>query len=332
LGWEITSLITHGARKEAATAHADAVDLDGAWLEWRAAAATRTAAVRLAGAEQRLALTEEIDRTLSDHAALMHRAGAAGIITRLDESITAASASDAHAATLDLRHECVALRLQLGRLLGFPPGRHVGVRVASWPTRLVIPPGLADGLANERLDLLALQRGYDSQDALVRAAILAQFPKISLGFTSARDTGAVSTLNLGVTIDLPLFDRNQGVIANEVATRQQLFDEYAQRLFEARHDLALALAEAEATAEKIAQLDEAITASDPEAALVAKAAAAGQMDLLTAQAVTARITQKRAEAVSSRQHLAELRIAIELAVGHMLDIPRSPAVAPRTGE
>src|SRR6185436_15653821 len=92
-----------------------------------------------------------------------------------------------------------------------------------------------------RLDLLALKKGYDSQDAVLRAAILAQFPKATLGFNAARDTSDTRTIGLGATIDIPLFDRNQGVIATETATRQKLFDEYAVRVFEARSDVASAV-------------------------------------------------------------------------------------------
>ena len=34
-------------------------------------------------------------------------------------------------------------------------------------------------------------------------------------------------------IDIPLFDRSQGIIATESATREKLFDEYVTRVFQA---------------------------------------------------------------------------------------------------
>ena len=51
------------------------------------------------------------------------------------------------------------------------------------------------------------------------------------------------TTGFGVTIDLPLFDRNQGAIAVEDATRTKLFDEYVARLFEARGEIARIVAD-----------------------------------------------------------------------------------------
>ena len=44
----------------------------------------------------------------------------------------------------------------------------------------------------------------------------------------------VKTQGYEVTVDIPVFDRNQGQIAIAKATRQQLFDEYAARVAEAR--------------------------------------------------------------------------------------------------
>ena len=75
------------------------------------------------------------------------------------------------------------------------------------------------------------------QNAAVRGAILAQFPALTLGFNTARDTSAVYTKGFSIGISLPLFDRNRGNIAIERATRLQLKDAYAERLLNARSDV-----------------------------------------------------------------------------------------------
>jgi len=80
-----------------------------------------------------------------------------------------------------------------------------------------------DQIEDRRLDLLALKSGYQSQEERLRAAILQQFPKISLGFSRARDTTNVVSTGFGITIDLPLFDRNQGGIAFGKAQRGPSF-------------------------------------------------------------------------------------------------------------
>ena len=72
-------------------------------------------------------------------------------------------------------------------------------------------------MEERRLDLLALKMGYQSQEERLRAAVLAQVPKINIGFAHASDTTHVITTGFAVTIDLPIFDRNQGHIAIETA-------------------------------------------------------------------------------------------------------------------
>jgi outer membrane protein TolC len=97
-----------------------------------------------------------------------------------------------------------------------------------------------------------------SQDDTVRAAVLAAFPKITAGFARNTDTTDVHTRGFSIQVDLPFFDRNQGDIAMERATRAQLRDEYADRLFEARHDIAEAIANIRSLNEQIAAAQEAL--------------------------------------------------------------------------
>ena len=73
-----------------------------------------------------------------------------------------------------------------------------------------------------------------------------------------RDTSNVPSAGFGVTVDIPLFDRNQGQIAVETATRQTLFDEYANRVFLANSDVAAAVQDIQSTNEQISASSEAI--------------------------------------------------------------------------
>ena len=83
-------------------------------------------------------------------------------------------------------------------------------------------PLLAD-LAARRPDLLALAAGYQAQEEKVRRAIIEQFPKLSVGSNFKPGHQRYNKQqSIAVTISLPLFDRNQGNIAVEQATREQL--------------------------------------------------------------------------------------------------------------
>jgi len=147
------------------------------------------------------------------------------------------ASQDSRATMLALEQDFERQQLGLDKILGLAPETKVRLRSGiSLPTHLDLPNehDLLDGIETRRLDLLGLRQGYASQDATVRAAILAQFPKMSVAFTRASDTTNVHTSGVSATVDVPIFDRNQGVLATERATRQKLLDEYNQRAFEAR--------------------------------------------------------------------------------------------------
>jgi outer membrane protein TolC len=88
-------------------------------------------------------------------------------------------------------------------------------------------------LGQRRPDLLALRAGYAEQDERYSAALLGQFPRLDIGVTRGRDTTAIYTSGLTVSVTLPLFNGNRGNIAVEKATREALYQEYGQRLEDA---------------------------------------------------------------------------------------------------
>jgi outer membrane protein TolC len=88
--------------------------------------------------------------------------------------------------------------------------------------------------------------------------VLAEFPKVVFGFNPhSSDTTNVHTTGFGITIDFPIFDRNQGNIAIETATRQKLLDEYGARVFEAHSDIATAVVDVQSLNRQIAAAEAA---------------------------------------------------------------------------
>jgi outer membrane protein TolC len=100
---------------------------------------------------------------------------------------------------------------------------------------------LAD-IANRRPDLIALQLGYRSQDEKFRGTIVGQFPALTFGPSYSRDTSDVRSFGPQLTMDLPIFDRNQGNIAIEKTTRDQLRAEFEARLSAAHSEVLASLA------------------------------------------------------------------------------------------
>jgi outer membrane protein TolC len=177
---------------------------------------------------------------------------------------------------------------------------------------------LLDDIEHRRLDLVALQRGYESQEQTLRAAVLAQFPRVSLGVTHASDTSNVHSIILGATIDLPLFDRNQGVIAAEKATRQKLYDEYADRLYTARADVVSTMRDIKSLRAELAAAEAALPAQERLVDVYQKAADAHNADLLSYYSARNELANKRINILKLKQQLVQNAIALELASGQYL--------------
>ncbi|HEN47468.1 MAG TPA: TolC family protein, partial [Mizugakiibacter sp.] len=160
-------------------------------------------------------------------------------------------------------------------------------------------------------DLLALKAGYESQEARVRAAILAQFPSLGIGVNRASDTDNVDTIGLSVSLTLPLFSGNRGNIAIERATREQLQEEYRARLAQTRVDVDRLLVLQTLLQQ---QQDDLQTYLPHLKTLVDRARGAysrGDIEALTFLTMESTWVNKRLEQISLTQTAWENRIALE---------------------
>jgi cobalt-zinc-cadmium efflux system outer membrane protein len=318
--WEVTSLITQPAKVKAAKQNAESVSLDVAWDEWQTAEAARIAVYRLVALEEELATAKQIQDSAQQDAELLRNAVAAHNKTELDLATAESSRVDAESTTLATAQELEKQQLELRRSLGLPPDAKLAIRKGvTLPTRLNAPSqaALLDGLPQSRLDLLALQKGYQSQEEMLRAAILAQFPKISFGLSKASDTTNVHTAGIGVTIDIPVFDRNQGNISIEKATRQKLFDEYTDRVFEARADIATALAAIRSLNVQINTVESAVPIAQHLLDTAREAFQQGNTDVMSYEQARREYNNKLLLLIKLKEQLVQARSALEIASGRI---------------
>lgn len=316
MSFDLRSLITRGQDVASARADEYAVRLEVAWQEWQISLEARTAVYNLAALREQVATAEEISNRLSGNVALVRKAEEAHEMSIIESSAVDASANEARATLLALRQELEQSRIALNRAIGYPPATNLRLQSnVSLPSRVNAPSEstLLSGLENRRLDLIALRRGYESEDAKLRSAILAQFPNINIGFARASDTGNVHSLGPAITIDLPLFDHNQGKIALETATRKRLLDEYTNRIFETRSDIASALADIHSLNARIAEAGHALPALRKVVETSGKAVAEGNAEVLGHYTLQNDLTRKSLEILQLKQQLAQARVALETA-------------------
>jgi outer membrane protein TolC len=330
LSWEITSIIARNAQIAAAKSDAAAVDLDIAWQEWQAAQAAKLQVFHLGFLDQQIAVARQEEEGLRENLNLVRKAADLGFVTTVDLAAAEAALQRILASVLATEQQREQERLALNQSLGFPAGEIIPLEQNIAPPALKTLPSaqeLQHGLEERRLDLLALKSGYQSEEDRLRAAILAQFPKINIGFMRARDNSDVVSTGFGITIDLPLFDRNQGAIAVENATRTKLFDEYVARLFETRADVARIFANMDSLQRQIEAAGNAIPILENVVQSYRIALLQSNADVLTYYNARAELTTKRLEVLDLKRQLADLHVALEIATGRYLD-PREKGAKP----
>jgi cobalt-zinc-cadmium efflux system outer membrane protein len=320
-GWEFSALVPFLPKQTAARKNLGSVDLDIAWQEWQMAENARTAVYRVVALDAQVARAREGNRGLQESTDAMRQAVDAHEKTVLELAAVESASQDSRATMLTLEQDFERQRLGLNRILGVESQMKVRLRDGlTLPTHLDLPDehDLLYNIESRRLDLLGLQQGYASQDAVVRAAILAQFPKLSVAFVRAKDNTNVQSSGFNVAVDVPIFDRNQGVIAIERATRQRLLDEYNQRVFEARSDIAVAIADIRALNRQVAAAAEALPVLERLVDSAQKAREQGNVDVLSYYTARNNLLQKRIQLIKLQEQLLEANTALEIASGRFL--------------
>ncbi|WP_460223265.1 TolC family protein [Paraburkholderia terrae] len=235
LSYEVSALVERPAKKRAAAAALEKQQLALRWAKWQVA--NHAYALYVSNVSL-IRLENEVEQSLAYQkgaAERMQEALARADVTR-EVAVQAQTAyRDSVQQLGTLRQEHLKATQELNTLLGLRPGTRV--TLASPPEPYEVPQdavtrALAD-LGQRRPDLLALRAGYTEQDERYRGALLAQFPRLEIGVTRGRDTSAIYTSGLTVSVTLPLFNGNRGNIAVEKATRESLYQEYTQRLDDA---------------------------------------------------------------------------------------------------
>ena len=321
LGWDITSLITRGAHQEMARHHAQSVDLDIAWKEWQVAQSARLNIYRLIFTEKEWILARNIVKQRKENLAAVQQGFSIGAVTGLELDAAKKAYQQALNKVLILESEKEHERHALNQVLGIPPENRVllqrDMRLSSWKN-LPTTQKIMNGLEDRRLDLLALKKGYESQEAQVRAAILSQFPKINIGLNHARDTGDVITTGFAATIDLPFFDRNQGQIAVERASRKQLFDEYIARVFEAHSKIATILGDMRFLKKQIGATEKSFRISTQLLQTYKKALEEGNADILVYNTARDETDNLQLKIFQLKRDLSDMGIALETAAGEYI--------------
>jgi outer membrane protein TolC len=330
LSQDIKSILTYHTRKKSARFQAQQVNADLLWQEWQTAQKAKLLALDLYYGQQSFDLSRRELDLLNQEAGAVQKATQAGNmdLTALAPLLSAKAAAEQAVASLGLTQ--MQNWQALDAMLGLDPR----VRFAIAPPALPPPPAniasLLGNLPDRRPDLVALQLGYRSADEDVRTAIIGQFPAFVLGGQWGQDTSNVRSAGPIATFDLPVFDRNQGQVAQSRATRLLLHEQYQARLDEAYGTAKGLDAQIRRLTEGVRDATRAAAAAEAMSQSARKAYAQGNMDQRSLADFETTALERRIEALTLERSLGETEITLTVELG--LGLPQThiaPGAIPR---
>lgn len=325
LGYSLGGLITHGAKEDAAQAHLKGVRLDLLWQEWQVVNQVQMLAVDILTQQQQLKLLDDMISHYQQRYQRSTEALTQGNVTATTTGTDLTTLLDALSQQSQLRQSLSQSKFQLNLLLGLPSDEQVPLSPLPYLSSLDLTKVQAKrgSIAQHRPDLLALKAGYSSQEANVRAAVLGQFPNLSITLNRSRDTGNLKTSGVAIDMDLPFVDGNRGNIAVERATRAQLEKEYQLRLFEADNQIGQLLAQYQVLATQADSLAHYLPALSSLVNGSTNAFNRGDIDALTYLNMESTYTSKRLEALTINQQQWQIQIALQSLLGQMTTLKES---------
>jgi outer membrane protein TolC len=333
LGYDLIPLINRGTRVDSATQALEQSRLDLLWQQWQVSQQARSLAVTLASQRRQMALLREMHDLYRQRYRRSQKALAKGDLTLGVAGTDLTALLDTLSQINQLEQTDNDTRHALNLLLGLAPEASVDIYLPPAPV-LPDPQALRreiKELPQRRPDLLALQAGYRSQEAKVRAAILSQFPSISIGISRARDTAGLYTSGFNIGLNLPLFSANKGAIAVERATREQLREEYQARLDKTAVDVDRLIRLQAIVARQQQRLDEYLPTLEKMVASGRQAYRREDIDALTFLNMETTWMTKRLEKISldrtQRENLIALQTLLALP-GQGVSIPADKGAQP----
>ncbi|HEV7139396.1 MAG TPA: TolC family protein [Steroidobacteraceae bacterium] len=318
---DIKAILTYHTRKKAARFQVDQVNADLLWQEWQVAQQARILGFDLYWGGLSTDLAERQLQLLDREVQEVQAATQSGALdlTALAPLLAAKATAAQAVASLSLAQ--LQGWQQLDGLLGLQPD----ARFAIAPPKLAPLPldldTLIAKLPERRPDLVALQLGYRSADESVRSAIIGQFPALVAGYQWGQDTTNVRTGGPTASFDLPIFDRNQGQVAQARATRLQLHEQYEARLDTADGAAKGLVSQIKRLTGDVQQAERGAAAAEAQSKSAQQAYAQDTLDQRSLADFETTALQRRIEAMALERSLGEARIILTVDLG--LGLPQT---------
>lgn len=228
LGWSLNipfeTANKRGYRAEQAQYLSQAARLNLAAAAWQVRSRLRAALLDNQAAQQNEAALLEQEAAQAEMVRLMEKRLAVGEAARPDVTQSQISLAQTRLALQNARILFGQVRTRLATAIGVPTDALSNVAISL--NGFALPPpedmdaaGLHRWALTNRADILAALAEYEASQAALQLEVANQYPNLRLGPGYTWDAGAAKW-SLGLSLPLPLLNRNEGPIAEAEARRK----------------------------------------------------------------------------------------------------------------
>ena len=318
-----------GKRIEQAEHLSESARLNIATTAWQVRSKVRSTLLDYVASEQRAGLLEEQVGLQEQIVERFARQLSAGAISAVEITAGRAALARSRADLVDTKRQLAGARVRLADAIGVPAsaldGVSVGFDLASIPSaEAVAPAEVRDAALHSRTDILGALADYAATESALRLELAKQYPDLHLspGYGWNQNNEGDSQWQLGVTVDLPILNQNQGPIAEAEARRKATAARFVALQASVITEIDGALAVYGASGSNLVALESLVAAKRAQRDVTAaqrQAGAADQVELASAE-----LDFKTAA-------LAEFdaRVQMQQAVGTLEDAVQRPFELPK---
>jgi cobalt-zinc-cadmium efflux system outer membrane protein len=343
VGPVINFIIETFGKREDRTAQAERLAESARWdlatAGWQVRGRVRTALLNLWAAQQRMTLARQRIDLQEQLVGLLERRLTLGEASSLDVTRERINRAQIALAIRDLERAAADARVQLAMAIGIPDHALDGVDLVLGAfdrpqplTEDIVTRELRRRALTGRTDVQATLAWYEAAQSALQLEVANQYPNVTLGPGYIYEFGT-NRFILSPTVDLPIFNQNQGQIAQAIGTREQAASKFTALQAQIIGAVDQAAAACRSARQSLAAADALLADAQRRQREVADSFRAGQVDrptLVTAELELAAIQLSRLDpVVLQRQALGALEDALQQPLFDPGRWPNVPEESPR---
>jgi outer membrane protein, heavy metal efflux system len=312
-------------RMEQAASLSEAARLNIASAAWQVRSGVKRHLLDLNAALETQVLLQDQQKLQAESLRLLEGQHQAGAVSAFEVAQAAIAVDSARLALRDAERQTAEARVQLAAAIGVPASALNSVTL-SYEGLEVIPSDASLAEARRqallnRSDILSALAEYAASQSALQLEIARQFPDLHLGPGYSWNSGSEgdNQWELGLTMELPVLNQNQGPIAEATARRRELAARFVALQAGVLSDIELALAGYRAAMQKRADtedLRERLQKQQQRSQAMFELGEISRGDLVALQLQLSTAAQARLDAITkSQQALAQLEDALQGPLG-----------------